>query len=47
MFIFRAGAKIVEEYKKVISEGHSENCPWRNKGCDGTHALKTRLTHTH
>lgn len=29
------GAKLVEEYEKLLSEGHGLSCPWRNKGCDG------------
>ncbi|KAJ5906023.1 uncharacterized protein N7473_002939 [Penicillium subrubescens] len=29
-------AKLVEEYQKQIIEGHGENCPWRNRGCDAT-----------
>lgn len=29
------GAKLVEEYMKLLIEGHGENCAWRNKGCDG------------
>lgn len=29
------GAKLVDEYVKRIREDHGENCPWRNKGCDG------------
>lgn len=29
------GARLVEEYAKRLSEAHGENCPWRNKGCDG------------
>ncbi|KAL1966980.1 hypothetical protein VTN77DRAFT_3724 [Rasamsonia byssochlamydoides] len=29
-------AKVVEEYTRILSEGHSENCPWRSKGCDAT-----------
>ncbi|KAH8705019.1 C3HC zinc finger-like-domain-containing protein [Talaromyces proteolyticus] len=28
--------KVVEEYRKMISDGHKENCPWRNKACDAT-----------
>ncbi|KAJ5595094.1 uncharacterized protein N7459_001302 [Penicillium hispanicum] len=30
----RAG--LVEKYAKLLREGHGENCPWRNKGCDAT-----------
>lgn len=30
-----AGAKLVEEYVKRLNEEHGDNCPWRNKGCDG------------
>lgn len=30
------GAKVVDEYTRILAEGHSEHCPWRNKGCDGT-----------
>ncbi|BCR92638.1 uncharacterized protein ACHE_80538S [Aspergillus chevalieri] len=29
-------ARLVEEYTKRLVEGHGENCPWRNKGCDAT-----------
>ncbi|CEO60674.1 hypothetical protein PMG11_05268 [Penicillium brasilianum] len=29
-------AKLVEEYQKQIIEGHGDNCPWRNRGCDAT-----------
>ncbi|KAL1882512.1 hypothetical protein Plec18167_002928 [Paecilomyces lecythidis] len=29
-------AKLVEEYQKLLSEGHGLTCPWRNKGCDAT-----------
>ncbi|KAL4943652.1 hypothetical protein BDV06DRAFT_189341 [Aspergillus oleicola] len=29
-------AKLVQEYTGRIAEGHEENCPWRNKGCDAT-----------
>ncbi|KAJ5168693.1 uncharacterized protein N7482_004287 [Penicillium canariense] len=29
-------AKLVEEYERLIREGHGENCPWRNRGCDAT-----------
>ncbi|KAJ5899509.1 hypothetical protein N7495_004253 [Penicillium taxi] len=29
-------AKLVEEYEKRLSDGHSDNCPWRNKWCDAT-----------
>lgn len=25
----------MEEYSKLLIEGHGENCPWKNKGCDG------------
>ena len=25
----------MEEYSKRLHEGHGENCPWRNKSCDG------------
>jgi hypothetical protein len=28
--------KLVEEYCRLLAEGHSENCPWRSKGCDDT-----------
>ncbi|CRG84045.1 hypothetical protein PISL3812_01386 [Talaromyces islandicus] len=28
--------KVVEEYRKMIQNGHKENCPWRNKACDAT-----------
>jgi hypothetical protein len=27
--------KLVEEYEKLLKEAHGENCPWRNKSCDG------------
>jgi hypothetical protein len=26
---------MVEEYSRLIREGHGERCPWRNTGCDG------------
>ncbi|KAL6230564.1 hypothetical protein BDW75DRAFT_222241 [Aspergillus navahoensis] len=29
-------AKLVQEYTGLIVQGHGENCPWRNKGCDAT-----------
>ena len=29
------GAKLVDEYAKMLSSAHGENCPWRNKSCDG------------
>ncbi|KAL2002806.1 hypothetical protein VTN02DRAFT_5849 [Thermoascus thermophilus] len=29
-------AKLVEEYSRLLAEGHSEHCPWRTKGCDAT-----------
>ncbi|KAE8374990.1 C3HC zinc finger-like-domain-containing protein [Aspergillus bertholletiae] len=29
-------AKLVEEYASLLVNGHGENCPWRNKGCDAT-----------
>lgn len=25
----------MEEYLKLLVDGHGETCPWRNKGCDG------------
>ncbi|KAL3464038.1 C3HC zinc finger-like-domain-containing protein [Aspergillus heterothallicus] len=28
--------KLEQEYANLIVEGHGENCPWRNKGCDAT-----------
>ncbi|RDW81155.1 uncharacterized protein DSM5745_04712 [Aspergillus mulundensis] len=28
-------AKLVQEYTGRIVQAHGENCPWRNKGCDG------------
>ncbi|KAL2821989.1 C3HC zinc finger-like-domain-containing protein [Aspergillus granulosus] len=28
--------KLVQEYANLIVQGHGENCPWRNKGCDAT-----------
>lgn len=40
--IFMAGAKLVEEYSRLLVEGHRENCPWRNKGCDGMLTLSVR-----
>lgn len=33
----RIGSKLVEEYEKLLREGHGENCPWRSKSCDGAH----------
>lgn len=30
-----AGARLVDEYAKMLSSAHGENCPWRNKSCDG------------
>jgi hypothetical protein len=35
-----SGEKVVEEYKKMIQNGHKENCPWRNNACDGVFSLK-------
>ncbi|KAL1976179.1 hypothetical protein VTN31DRAFT_2461 [Thermomyces dupontii] len=29
-------AKVVDEYRKMISQGHSDTCPWRTTGCDAT-----------
>ncbi|KAL4785223.1 C3HC zinc finger-like-domain-containing protein [Aspergillus varians] len=29
-------AKLVQEYIGLMVQGHGENCPWRNKGCDAT-----------
>ncbi|KAL4887004.1 C3HC zinc finger-like-domain-containing protein [Aspergillus karnatakaensis] len=29
-------AKLVQEYSNLLVQGHGENCPWRNKGCDAT-----------
>lgn len=29
------GTKLVEEYGKLLTDGHVENCPWKSKGCDG------------
>ncbi|KAL5339418.1 C3HC zinc finger-like-domain-containing protein [Aspergillus crustosus] len=29
-------AKLVQEYANLLVQGHGENCPWRNKGCDAT-----------
>lgn len=37
---FLLGEKVVEEYRKMISNGHKENCPWRNKACDGECFIK-------
>lgn len=31
----RTGAKLVEEYTRLIAEGHGEKCPWRRSRCDG------------
>ena len=31
----RLGARLVEEYSKLIANGHGEKCPWRKTGCDG------------
>ncbi|KAJ0426345.1 C3HC zinc finger protein [Aspergillus carlsbadensis] len=28
--------KLEQEYANLIVQGHGENCPWRNKGCDAT-----------
>ncbi|KAL2857966.1 C3HC zinc finger-like-domain-containing protein [Aspergillus pseudoustus] len=28
--------KLEQEYARLIVQGHGENCPWRNKGCDDT-----------
>jgi hypothetical protein len=30
------GTKLEQEYANLIVQGHGENCPWRNKGCDGS-----------
>lgn len=35
MLICGSGAKVVDEYRKMISQGHSDTCPWRTTGCDG------------
>lgn len=29
------GAKLVEEYSRLLVDGHMEKCPWRHRGCDG------------
>ncbi|RMJ22118.1 hypothetical protein PHISP_07017 [Aspergillus sp. HF37] len=29
-------AKLVEEYARLLTDGHVENCPWTTKGCDAT-----------
>ncbi|KAL5001873.1 C3HC zinc finger-like-domain-containing protein [Aspergillus recurvatus] len=29
-------ANLVQKYTGLIVQGHGENCPWRNKGCDAT-----------
>ncbi|RJE27504.1 hypothetical protein PHISCL_00090 [Aspergillus sclerotialis] len=29
-------AKLVEEYARLLTEGHVENCPWKTRGCDAT-----------
>ncbi|OKL56295.1 hypothetical protein UA08_08569 [Talaromyces atroroseus] len=29
--------KVVEEYRKLLSDGHKENCLWRSKACDGAY----------
>lgn len=29
------GEKLVEEYVKLLKDGHKENCLWRNRSCDG------------
>ncbi|KUM59633.1 hypothetical protein ACN42_g7499 [Penicillium freii] len=29
-------ARLVDEYAKMLSSAHGENCPWRNKSCDST-----------
>ncbi|KAF9246027.1 hypothetical protein DTO027I6_4165 [Penicillium roqueforti] len=29
-------ARLVDEYAKMLSNAHGENCPWRNKSCDST-----------
>ncbi|KAJ5773182.1 hypothetical protein N7457_008078 [Penicillium paradoxum] len=29
-------ARLVDEYAKMLSSGHGETCPWRNKSCDAT-----------
>ncbi|KAJ5164319.1 uncharacterized protein N7500_006149 [Penicillium coprophilum] len=29
-------ARLVDEYAKMLSSAHGENCPWRNKSCDAT-----------
>lgn len=29
------GAQLVEEYSRLLAEGHVENCPWKTRGCDG------------
>lgn len=37
-----AGAKLVEEFAKLLHDGHGESCPWRNRGCDGMSSHSTR-----
>ena len=27
--------QLIEKYRELIIAGHGENCPWKNKGCDG------------
>ncbi|KAJ5940104.1 hypothetical protein N7516_000272 [Penicillium verrucosum] len=29
-------SRLVDEYAKMLSSAHGENCPWRNKSCDAT-----------
>lgn len=36
----------MEEYTKRLVEGHGENCPWRNKGCDGNCLLNFSWLHS-
>ncbi|KAG2417447.1 hypothetical protein HFD88_008666 [Aspergillus terreus] len=29
-------SKLVDEYAGLIVQGHGQNCPWKNRGCDAT-----------
>jgi hypothetical protein len=33
------GHKVVEEYRKLLTDGHKETCLWRTKSCDGKSLL--------
>ena len=40
--VMSVGAKLVDEFAKLLHDGHAESCPWRNRGCDGISSYHTR-----